>query len=62
MITIYLRKQQHLILIGKQHQTNFIGNLDVHATMFFIIEESKEIIFDFSQETISVLRISLTLI
>ena len=59
---MYLRKQPHLILIGEQRQTNFIGNLDVYATMFSIIEESEEIIFDLSQETISVLIISLALI
>ena len=36
-------------------QINFNGNLDQEVTMFFIIKEAKEIISDFSQETMTVL-------
>ena len=37
-------------------QINFIGNLDraATATMFFIIEEAKETVLDFSQGTVKV--------
>ena len=37
-------------------QINFTGNLDTaEQTMFFIIEEAKETILDFSQGTVKVL-------
>ena len=36
-------------------QVNFTGNLDRLATMFFIIEEEKETILDFSQGTVRVI-------
>ena len=38
-------------------QINFTGNLerDEGATMFFIIEEAKETILDFSQGTVKVM-------
>ena len=36
-------------------QTNFTGNLRNEATVFFIIKKVKEIILDFSQETLKVL-------
>ena len=38
-------------------QINFTGNLDraESATIFFLIEEAKETILDFSQETVKVL-------
>ena len=38
-------------------QINFIGNLerDGNATDFFIIEEAKEIVLDFSKGTVKVL-------
>ena len=38
-------------------QINFTGNLDQagNKTMFFIIEEAKETILDFSQESVKVL-------
>ena len=46
------------------HQINYIGNLarDGNTTMFFIIEESKETILDFSQSTLGALYIYFTLI
>ena len=42
-------------------QNNFTGNLDWagNTTMFFIIEEAKETILDFSQGTVRVLGMSL---
>ena len=65
----YFNKQYKLIAIdlSKQkaldadpnaiQQINFTGNLDreAGATMFFIIEISKETILDFSQRTVKVL-------
>ena len=58
MIAIDLRKQQPLDADPKAIQyINFTENLDRvgNATMFFIIEESKETILDFSQGTVKVL-------
>ena len=58
MIAIDLSKQQALngdpIAI---QQINFTANLDRagNTTMFFIIEEAKEIVLDFSQGTVKVL-------
>ena len=52
MIAIDLNKQQALDAEPKAiQQTNFTGNLDLdgNTTMFFIIEEVKETILDFSQ-------------
>ena len=46
------------MLIQKQHnKINLTGDLDraADATMFFIIEEAKTIILDFSQGTVKVL-------
>ena len=47
-------------------QINFTGNLareeNVNSKMFFIIEEAKETILDFSQRTAKVLWIYFTLI
>ena len=42
-------------------QINFMANLDENngATMFFIIKEAKETIFEFSQRTVKVLRAQL---
>ena len=57
---IDLSKQQALDADPKViQQINFTGNLDwaEGATMFFIIEEAKEIVLDFLQETVNVLRI-----
>ena len=58
LISIDLSKQQALDTGPKAiQQINFTGNLDgaAGATMFFIIEEAKEIILDFSQGTVKVL-------
>ena len=52
-IVIDLSKQQELDVDSKAtQQTNFSGNLNRagNTTMFFIIEETKETILDFSQE------------
>ena len=44
------------MLIQKQYKINFTGNLDrpEGVTMFFIIEEAKETVLDFSQGTVKV--------
>ena len=44
-------------------QLNLTGNLDraAGATMFFIIEEAKETILDFSQGTVKVLSMCFTI-
>ena len=58
MIAIDLSKQQALDFDPKTiQQINFTGNLDwaAGATMFFIIEEVKGTILDFSQGTVKVL-------
>ena len=58
MITIYLSKQKSLDADAKAIQLiNFTGILDVNnnSLMFFIIEEVKETILDFSQGNIKVL-------
>ena len=56
MIAIDLSKQQPLDADAKViQQTIFIGNLGEEATMFFITEEEKETIFNFSQEILRVL-------
>ena len=58
MIATDLNKQQALDADLKAiQQINFTGNLDrpEGATIIFIIEEVKEIILDFSQETVKVL-------
>ena len=67
MITIDLSKQQALDADPKaMQQINFTGNLapeeNVNSKMFFIIEEAKETILDFSQRTATVLWIYFTLI
>ena len=57
MIAIDLSKQQALDADPKAiQQINFTGNLDraEGATMFFIIEEAKETVLDFSQGTVKV--------
>ena len=45
-------------------QTNFTGNLDqnVNTQMFFVIEEVKETILDFSKEAVKVLCVYFVLI
>ena len=58
MIAIDLSKQQALDADPRAiQQINFTANLDraEGATMFFIIEESKETVLDFSQGTVKVL-------
>ena len=52
MIAVYLSKQQALDADPKAiQQISFTANLDweENTTMFFIIEEAKETILDFSQ-------------
>ena len=58
MIAIDISKQQALDADPKVMQgINFTGNLDWdgNITMFFIIEEAKETILDFSQKTVRAL-------
>ena len=58
MIAIDLIKQQALDADPKAiQQINFTGNLDRagNTTIFFIFEETKETILDFSQGTVKVL-------
>ena len=53
MIAIYLNKQQALDADSKtKEQTDFMGNLEQQAAIFFIIEEAKEAVLDFSQGTV----------
>ena len=57
MIALDLSKQQALDTVLKAKQKiNFTGNLDWAAgtTTFFIIEEAKETVLNFSQETVKV--------
>ena len=61
MIAIDLSKQQALDTDPKAMQhISFSGNLDraEGATMFFITEEAKETVLDFSQGTVKVLSMS----
>ena len=58
MIAIDLRRQQVLDADPKAiQQINFTANLDQdgNTAMFFIIEETKKIVLDFSQGTVKVL-------
>ena len=58
MIAIDLSRQNELDADPRAiQQINFTANLDRagNTTMFFIIEEAKETIFEFSQETVKVL-------
>ena len=58
MIVIDLSKQQALDADPRAiQQINFTANLDRDegATMFFIIEQAKETVFEFSQGTVKVL-------
>ena len=58
MTAIDLSKQQVLNADPRAiQQINFTANLDRagNATMFFIIEEAKETVFEFSQGTVKVL-------
>ena len=57
MIAVDLSKQQALDADPRAiQQINFTANLDRdgNTTMFFIIEEAKETVLDFSQGTIKV--------
>ena len=55
MIVIDLSKQQALDPDPKAiQQVNFTGNLENQSTIFFIIEEAKETVLDFSQGTVKV--------
>ena len=59
MIAIVLSKQQTLDVDPRAiQQINFTENLDRawDIIMFFIIEEAKENVVDFSQETVKVLQ------
>ena len=65
MIAINLSKQQAPDVDLKAiQQINFIANLDRegNTTIFFIIEEVKETILDFSQGTVKVLKFYFVLI
>ena len=58
MIAIDLSKQQALDIDPRAiQQINFTANVDRagNTTMFFIIEEAKETVLDFSQGTVKVL-------
>ena len=60
MIAIDLSKQQALDSYRRAiQQINFTANLDRagNTTMFFIVEETKETVLDFSQGTVEVLDI-----
>ena len=53
MIAIDLSKQQALDADPKAiQQINLAGNLERQVTIFFIIEEVKQTVLDFSQETL----------
>ena len=55
MIPVDLRKQQALDADPRAiQQINFTGNLDLAATMFFILKERKETILDLSQGAVRV--------
>ena len=55
MIVIDLIKQQALDADPKAiQQINFTGNLAQQATIFFIIEEAKETVLNFSQGIVKV--------
>ena len=54
LIAIDFSKQIELENPGSKQQINFIGRLEEDATMFFIIEKKEETIFDFSQNSVTV--------
>ena len=65
MIEVDLSKQQTLDADPKAiQQINFTANLDRvgHTRLYFILEEAKEAVFQFSQGTVKLLQISLSLI
>ena len=56
--TVYLSKQKALDADPKAiQQINFTSNLDRadHTRFYFILEEAKETVFEFSQRTVKVL-------
>ena len=58
MIAVDLSKQQALVADPKAiQQINFAANLDRpnNTRFYFILQEAKEIVFEFSQGTIKVL-------
>ena len=56
LIAVDLSKQIELENPGLKQQINFIGKLeDEKATMFFIIEKSEATIFEFSQNSVSII-------
>ena len=56
LTAIDLSKQIELENIKLKQQINFIGKLeDDRTTMFFIIEKSEEAIFEFSQNSVSII-------
>ena len=57
LIATDLSKQIELENLGLKQQIKFIGKLeeDNGATMFFIIEESEETNFSFSQNSVSIM-------
>ena len=58
MIAIYLSNQRAVDSDPKSiQQINFTGNLENQSTIFFIIEEAKETVLDFSQGTLKVILI-----
>ena len=62
MITIDLSQRQVLDVDPRAiQQINFAANFDKagNTTMFFVIEEAKETLLDFSKGTVKVLRVQL---
>ena len=62
MIAVDLSKQQNLDADPKAiQQINFTANLDRagNSRIYFILEEVKETLFEFSQGTVKVLQIQL---
>ena len=62
MITIDLSQRQVLDVDPRAiQQINFTANLDKagNRTMFFVIEEAKETLLDFSKGTVKFLRVQL---
>ena len=58
LIAIDLSKQIELENLDLKQKVNFIGKLDEdNAIMFFIIEKSEEITFDFSQNSVLLFEI-----
>ena len=53
LITIDLSKQTELENTDLKQQINFIGRLEVDATMFFIIEKKEETTFYFSKNSVT---------